>query len=179
MMIYFLSKVGFDLFKDVLKRRRHPHPFVYRKGKTGGLPRAVVRVLAQYHHLDRIERTQVECAKNIFRIGIYRFFSIFIVHEARQGTKILLIKFMRKMRLPRRLDLHAHYVYTKRMDPHLQERLDDIDRKLDAVYRSAEKTRRYIWTFVVISVIALVLPLIGMVFAIPAFLNTYSSIQDL
>ena len=53
------------------------------------------------------------------------------------------------------------------------------DRKLDAVYRSTEKTRKYIWTFVVISVIALVLPLIGMVFAIPAFLNTYSSIQDL
>lgn len=70
-------------------------------------------------------------------------------------------------------------LYTKRMDPHLQERLDDIDRKLDAVYRSTEKTRKYIWTFVVISVIALVLPLIGMVFAIPAFINTYSSIQDL
>ncbi len=65
------------------------------------------------------------------------------------------------------------------MDPQLQEKLTDLEQKLDAVYRSTEKTRRYIWTFVVISVIALVLPLIGMVFAIPAFLNTYSSIQDL
>jgi uncharacterized BrkB/YihY/UPF0761 family membrane protein len=65
------------------------------------------------------------------------------------------------------------------MDPQLQERLSDLEQKLDAVYRSTEKTRRYIWTFVVISVIALVLPLIGMVFAIPAFLNTYSMMQDL
>jgi uncharacterized BrkB/YihY/UPF0761 family membrane protein len=65
------------------------------------------------------------------------------------------------------------------MDPQLQEKLSDLEQKLDAVYRSTEKTRRYIWTFVVISIIALVLPLIGMVFAIPTFLNTYSSIQDL
>ena len=65
------------------------------------------------------------------------------------------------------------------MDPQLQEKLTDLEQKLNAVYRSAEKTRKYILTFVVISVIALVLPLIGMVFAIPAFLNTYSMMQDL
>lgn len=65
------------------------------------------------------------------------------------------------------------------MDPQLAQKLKELEDKLDVTYRSAEKTRKYIWTFVVISVIALVLPLIGLVFAIPNLLNTYSSIESL
>ena len=46
------------------------------------------------------------------------------------------------------------------------------DEKLDAIYKSVEKTRKYfLWTLI-ISVALIVLPLIGMIFAIPAFLNS-------
>jgi type IV secretory pathway component VirB8 len=65
------------------------------------------------------------------------------------------------------------------MEPQLEQRLKDLEEKIDATYRSAEKTRKYIWTFVTISVIALVLPLIGLVFAIPNLLDTYSTMQNL
>jgi type IV secretory pathway component VirB8 len=47
------------------------------------------------------------------------------------------------------------------------------DKKLDEVYESVEKTRKYLfWTFIV-SVVFIVLPLIALLFAIPKFLSAY------
>ncbi|MBI1833511.1 MAG: hypothetical protein HYR90_01670 [Candidatus Andersenbacteria bacterium] len=44
---------------------------------------------------------------------------------------------------------------------------------LEKIYVSTEKTRKlFLWTLI-LSIIAFVLPLIGLVFAIPFFLNTY------
>lgn len=62
------------------------------------------------------------------------------------------------------------------MDPQLEARLTALELKIDAVYKSTEKTRKYFLSIVVISVIAFVLPLIGLVFAIPQFLSVYSSL---
>ncbi|RJQ35575.1 hypothetical protein C4568_00810 [Candidatus Parcubacteria bacterium] len=61
----------------------------------------------------------------------------------------------------------------------LQQRLDVLERKIDAVYASAEKTRKYFLAVLIISIIAFVLPLIGLVFAVPTFLSTYSSLESL
>ncbi|MDB5264993.1 MAG: hypothetical protein JWN64_564 [Parcubacteria group bacterium] len=51
----------------------------------------------------------------------------------------------------------------------------DINQKLDAIYASVEKTRKYfLWTMVA-TVVAFVLPLVGLLFAVPSFLGSYTS----
>ncbi|MCR4281301.1 MAG: hypothetical protein NUV88_03150 [Candidatus Kaiserbacteria bacterium] len=61
----------------------------------------------------------------------------------------------------------------------LGRKIDALERKIEAVYVSAEKTRKYFLTIIIISVVAFVLPLIGLLFAIPSFLSTYSNIGGL
>jgi hypothetical protein len=59
------------------------------------------------------------------------------------------------------------------MDPELQQRFALIEEKVDKIYISVEKTRKYfLWTMI-ISVVLFVVPLIGLVFAIPYFLSSY------
>jgi len=65
------------------------------------------------------------------------------------------------------------------MEPDLAAQLSALQQKVDAMYASVEKLRKYfLWTGI-ISVALFVLPLIGLVFAIPAFLNTYSQIDSI
>lgn len=46
---------------------------------------------------------------------------------------------------------------------------------LERIYTSVERTRKmFLWTLI-LTIIAFVLPLLGLVFAIPYFLNTYVS----
>lgn len=46
---------------------------------------------------------------------------------------------------------------------------------LREIHKSVEKTRRYfLWTLI-LSIILFVLPIVGLVFAIPFFLDTYTS----
>ncbi len=60
------------------------------------------------------------------------------------------------------------------MDPIIESRLKELEAKIDAIYISAEKTRKYfLWT-AIITVALFVLPLIGLMFAIPSFLSTYT-----
>lgn len=65
------------------------------------------------------------------------------------------------------------------MDQELKTRLDAQDAKLQAIYTSAEQTRKYfLWTLI-ITVALFVLPLIGMMFAIPMFLSTFGAMGEL
>ncbi|OGG59972.1 hypothetical protein A3C86_01010 [Candidatus Kaiserbacteria bacterium RIFCSPHIGHO2_02_FULL_49_16] len=64
-------------------------------------------------------------------------------------------------------------------DTDILQKLESLEKKVDAVYVSAEKTRKYFLTVIIVSVIAFVLPLIGLLFAIPSFLSTYSDISGL
>ena len=61
------------------------------------------------------------------------------------------------------------------MEPQLEARFATLEKKLDAIYISTEKTRKYFLTTMIITVAAFVLPLIGLVFAIPAFLSSYGN----
>lgn len=62
------------------------------------------------------------------------------------------------------------------MDEEIRKRLDEQARKLEEIYRSVERMRKYfLWTLIV-SVLVIVLPLIGLALVIPQFLNTYSSL---
>ncbi len=56
----------------------------------------------------------------------------------------------------------------------LRERLEQLEKKIDATFQSAEKTRKYFLAVIVISVIAFVLPLVGLIFAVPTFLGSYA-----
>lgn len=58
------------------------------------------------------------------------------------------------------------------MEPELSKRIDDIEKKIDAIYKSAEKTRKYfLWTLI-ISIAVIILPLIALIFIVPYFLKT-------
>lgn len=65
------------------------------------------------------------------------------------------------------------------MEADLKDRIDSLEKKLDAIYISAEKTRRYFLIVLVITLVAFVLPLIGLVFAIPAFISSYAEMLTL
>ncbi len=59
------------------------------------------------------------------------------------------------------------------MDPELKKLLDEQSAILKKIYISTEKTRKYfLWTFI-IGLVVTVVPLIGLIFVIPAFLNNY------
>ena len=65
------------------------------------------------------------------------------------------------------------------MEPELATRLAELEKKIDAVHRSAEKTRTYfLWT-IIITAATLLLPLIGLSFVLPQFLNSYSANSSL
>ena len=56
------------------------------------------------------------------------------------------------------------------MDAELQKRIETIEKKLDAIYMSAEKTRKYfLWT-IIATIVTLVLPLIGLMFVLPQYI---------
>ena len=61
------------------------------------------------------------------------------------------------------------------MEQELQARLDAQDKKLDEVYASTEKTRKYIlWSFIIM-VATIVLPLVALAFVLPWFVRTITS----
>lgn len=61
----------------------------------------------------------------------------------------------------------------------IENRLKAIEEKVDKVFISAEKTRKYFLWILVLTVVAFVLPLLGMIIAIPKFLETYNSVSGL
>ncbi len=66
------------------------------------------------------------------------------------------------------------------MEPDLTNRLAALEEKIDKIYISVEKTRKYfLWT-AIITIAMIVLPIIGLAFAVPAFLTNYvGGIQSL
>jgi hypothetical protein len=65
-------------------------------------------------------------------------------------------------------------VYNIKMDnQELLKKLQEQDIKIDAIYKSVEKTRKYFLIITWVTIIMIVVPIIGLAFAIPAFLNNY------
>ncbi len=61
------------------------------------------------------------------------------------------------------------------MEQNLIQRLDDQEKKLDAIYVSVEKTRKYFQWTLIATIIMFVLPLIGIAAILPWFVNTMMS----
>lgn len=61
------------------------------------------------------------------------------------------------------------------IDPELAARLDEIVAKADKAYQAAEKVRKYLFWTGVVTIALVVLPLIGLAFAIPQFISSYTT----
>ena len=58
------------------------------------------------------------------------------------------------------------------MDTEILQKLQGQDEKLELIYQSVEKTRKYfLWTLIA-TVVTFVLPLVGLMFAMPFFMDT-------
>ncbi|TSC60333.1 MAG: Uncharacterized protein LiPW15_211 [Parcubacteria group bacterium LiPW_15] len=58
------------------------------------------------------------------------------------------------------------------MDEDMKGRLEELEKKVGAVFVSVEKIRKYFFWTLIVTAIVIVLPLIGLVFVIPQFLST-------
>lgn len=61
------------------------------------------------------------------------------------------------------------------MEPSIKDQLEVQGNKIDAIYISVEKTRKYFLIILWATVIMFVLPMIGLVFIIPSFIEIYTS----
>ncbi len=61
------------------------------------------------------------------------------------------------------------------MESDIQKQLNDQSQKLDAIFVSVEKTRKYFLVIMWVTIAMVVLPVLGLIFAIPVFLNSYVS----
>ena len=60
-----------------------------------------------------------------------------------------------------------------------EEQIKNLEVKIDSLQADVKKMKNYfLWTFW-ITIILFVLPIIGLIFAIPTFLSTFSSISEL
>ncbi len=65
------------------------------------------------------------------------------------------------------------------MEQDILKKIEEQDKKLEDIYRSVEKTRKYfLWTLI-ITLVFMVLPLIGLVYAIPKFIDSYTGMLGL
>ena len=64
-------------------------------------------------------------------------------------------------------------------DVELRQRLDTLEKKINDAFVAADKTRKYMMWTGIISLALFVLPLIGLLFALPQFINTYSQIGSM
>lgn len=62
------------------------------------------------------------------------------------------------------------------MEQEILHRLEKNEEKLEKIFVSVEKMRRYfLWTLIV-TILVVVLPTIGLVLALPKFMDTYGQI---
>ena len=58
------------------------------------------------------------------------------------------------------------------MDQETLNKLDALEKKIDAIYSSVEKTRKYFLLTLIITVALVVLPILGLMIVIPIFLSS-------
>ena len=60
------------------------------------------------------------------------------------------------------------------MDQDLKNKIEELDRKIDAIYASVEKTRKYFFWTMIVTLVVFILPLLGLIFVVPSFLSNYT-----
>lgn len=61
------------------------------------------------------------------------------------------------------------------MDEQTQQKMEVMEEKLDQILASVEKTRKYFQVVMWVTLAMVVLPALGLLFVIPAFLRSYTS----
>ncbi|MFM2381471.1 MAG: hypothetical protein RLZZ76_238 [Candidatus Parcubacteria bacterium] len=61
------------------------------------------------------------------------------------------------------------------MENEILSKLEAQDQKLEAIFKSAEKTRRYFQVIFWVTIVTVLLPLLGLIIGIPMFINSYTS----
>lgn len=61
------------------------------------------------------------------------------------------------------------------MNEEILQRIELMEKKIDAIYESVRKMQLYFKWTLIITVVLFVLPLIALLFVVPAFLNTITS----
>ena len=61
------------------------------------------------------------------------------------------------------------------IDPELLAKLEEIGAKADRAYEASEKVRKYLFWTGVITIALIVIPAIGLAFAIPSFISSYTT----
>ena len=62
------------------------------------------------------------------------------------------------------------------MDQELVKKIDELAQKVDDVQKTVAQLRTYFLWAMIISIAVIVLPMIGLVFVVPQFLDTYKNI---
>ena len=58
----------------------------------------------------------------------------------------------------------------------LMEKIEEQEKKLNQIYVSVEKTRKYFLSMMIVTVVMIVLPLIGIIFIIPHIMGMYADV---
>lgn len=62
------------------------------------------------------------------------------------------------------------------MDQDILQKFEEQAQKIEEIHQSVEKMRKYfLWTLI-ISIVVIVLPLVGLMIAIPQFLKSYTNL---
>ena len=61
------------------------------------------------------------------------------------------------------------------IDPELLAKLNQIEEKAEKAYQASEKVRKYLFWTGVVTVTLIVIPVIGLAFAIPSFISSYTT----
>ena len=59
------------------------------------------------------------------------------------------------------------------MEEDIIKKIDEQGAKIEAIYKSVEKTRKYFLLIIWVSIICFVIPLIIMLFVLPSFISSY------
>ena len=59
------------------------------------------------------------------------------------------------------------------MQPDNSQKILALEQKIDAIYVSVEKTRKYFFWTMILTIAFFVLPLIGIAFVLPSFMSNY------
>ena len=61
------------------------------------------------------------------------------------------------------------------IDPELLAKLDEIGAKAEKAYEASEKVRKYLFWTGVVTAALVVIPAIGLAFALPQFISSYTT----
>ena len=62
------------------------------------------------------------------------------------------------------------------MEEEILKRIEQQEKRLEEIYISVEKTRKYFMWTLIVTVVTIVLPLIGLAVVIPLLFSTYTNV---